>query len=351
LDFEVTTVVASGRRAAFATIAGELELALHKAGIEFEGRAGGRLVSGDTAVGRVVHWRPQERFGIVFPYPEWRQGDTRIEVMLRPSGDGTRVTLKFSGLESQFLAGDGDQLGWFADRVLAHLVNSSSPSGLGDWLTDRVARMPTGATAREGYRNPTHHRPNFGAILEALELRPGDRFLEVGCGGGALLKEALRRGCTAVGVDHSLEMVRLSARANAKAVRERRLEVREARADSLPLGDSTFTCAAMTGVLGFLEDPVRALAEVHRVLAPGGRLAVFSTSKEARGTIAAPEPMASHLRFYEDSEIEGMALAAGFREAEVKRPDLSRFAKGTDIPAADRRSFTVPFGQLLYARR
>ncbi|MDG7008552.1 MAG: methyltransferase domain-containing protein [Nitrososphaerota archaeon] len=187
-------------------------------------------------------------------------------------------------------------MGWFADQLVARLIGALSPSNFGDLLTDRTARRPTGAEARRGYRDPTHHRPNFGAILEELALTPDDRFMEVGCGGGALLHDVLKAGCTAAGVDNSPEVVQLTRRANAKAIREGRLEVRESAADSLPFGDSTFARAAMTEVLGFPQNPVKAFKEVARTLAPGGKMVVFSTSEEAQGTMAAPEPMASRIQ-------------------------------------------------------
>jgi SAM-dependent methyltransferase len=70
----------------------------------------------------------------------------------------------------------------------------------------------------------------------------------------------------------------------------------------------------------FLPDPASVLAESARVLRPGGRVAVFATSKELRGTPAAPEPMATRSRFYEDAELEQLARDARFAEASVTRP-------------------------------
>jgi ubiquinone/menaquinone biosynthesis C-methylase UbiE len=60
------------------------------------------------------------------------------------------------------------------------------------------------------------------------------------------------------------------------------------------------------------------LDECRRVLAPGGRLAVFTTSAELRGTPAAPEPFASLSRFYTDAELADLAIAAGFDDPAVR---------------------------------
>src|SRR5260370_42313217 len=75
----------------------------------------------------------------------------------------------------------------------------------------------------------------------------------------------------------------------------------------------------MTGVLGFLPDPIAALREIRRVLGEGGRLVVLGSDPTMRGTPAAPEPMASRLRFYGDDELRRLALEAGFDRANVVR--------------------------------
>ena len=169
-------------------------------------------------------------------------------------------------------------------------------------------------------------------ILAELALTPDDYLVEVGCGGGVLLKDALLSGCRAAAVDHSPDMVRLAREVNHHAVAEGRLEVRHANADSLPFPDATFTCAAMTGVLGFLPDPVAALREMRRVLSSGGRVVVLGSDPSERGTPASPEPMASRLRFYEDDELKRLAEAAGFESAQVVRRDLEPFARQAGVP-------------------
>jgi len=107
----------------------------------------------------------------------------------------------------------------------------------------------------------------------------------------------------------------------------------------------------MTGVFGFIPDPVKALSEVHRVLAGGGRFLLFTGTKELRGTPAAPEPIASRLYFYEDQELEELARKGGFAEAVVERPDFEQAAREVGIPEEFLGLFKGRSGgQLLVAR-
>ena len=176
--------------------------------------------------------------------------------------------------------------------------------GFVDWLTDRVARRPAGKRARTVYGAEEVHDFARRAILDALELEPGDHLLEVGCGGGLLLRDAIARGARTTGIDHSEDMVAL-ARERAPGA-----DVVLAQAEKLPFADETFSAIAMAIVFFFLADPVGVLRECRRVLRPDGRLAIYTTGPELRGTPAAPEPLASRGHFHGDEELAGLAHAA-----------------------------------------
>jgi SAM-dependent methyltransferase len=206
-----------------------------------------------------------------------------------------------------FGLGDDDLAAWERSGL--------PPEALEDWLTDRVARRPEGRRAREVYGAEDVHDFARRAILEALALGPDDRLLDVGCGGGLLLRDALATGATATGLDHSTEMVDL-ARERAPGA-----EVVLGSAERLPFGNRSFTAVAMSIVFFFLSDPVAALSECRRALAPGGRLAVYTTSPALRGTPAAPEPLAARGHFYEDDELAALASRAGLAEVEVAGED------------------------------
>lgn len=202
---------------------------------------------------------------------------------------------------------DDDLRAWECSRL--------EDDALEDWLTDRVARRPAGRRAREVYGADDVHDFARRAVLEALRLSAGDRLLEIGCGGGLLLREALATGAAATGLDHSEEMVGLAGERAPGA------EIIRGSAERLPFPDASFTAVAMSIVFIFLSDPVAVLRECRRVLAPGGRIAIYTTSPRLRGTPAAPEPLASRSFFYENDQLVAVADEAGFDSVRVRDDD------------------------------
>lgn len=179
-------------------------------------------------------------------------------------------------------------------------------------MTDRIARRPHGRQARETYGAADVHDFTWPPVLEALELGPDDRLLDVGCGGGVFLRHALATtGCSAVGLDHSREMVKLAAPFAVYG-----------NAAELPFADGEFTAVSSLIAFFFFADPLSALREMRRVLDPErGRLAIYTTAPEAKGTPAAPYPLATRGNFHTDEELERLAREAGFSNVRVTRLD------------------------------
>lgn len=332
-DVQVSVVLVLAPNSAFDALVHELKTALARRGLVFETGAAGRITEGTLEVGRVTRWARGRGFSLAWSAPPWESGKgTTIELKLAKAKGGTRATLTHRGW-GKAIGGKAELAGWFAGEVMAPLIVAAAPAALGDWITDRRARRPSGAQARATYGDPIFHYPNFAVILEELALGKDDYLLEVACGGGALLTRALRSGCRAAAIDFSPDMVQLAVEQNRDAVAAGRLEIREADAAALPFADHTFSCATMTGVLGFLPDPVRVLAEIRRVLKSGGRFVGLGADPELKGTPGAPEPMASRLAFYESDQLEALARKAGFEEVKVIRRDLEPHARAAGVPA------------------
>jgi ubiquinone/menaquinone biosynthesis C-methylase UbiE len=180
-----------------------------------------------------------------------------------------------------------------------------------DRLTDRLARRPHGRRARRVYGADDVHSFLWEPVLAALALGSDDRLLDVGCGGGAFLRRALETGCTATGLDHSRQMVRLArAKAGVPVVR--------AEADDLPFRDGEFTAVSCLVAFFFFADPVAVLRELRRVVEPRlGCVAIMTTAPEAKGSPAAPYPLATRGHFHTDDELVRLALEAGFSSARI----------------------------------
>ena len=110
--------------------------------------------------------------------------------------------------------------------------------------------------------------------IEALRLTPGARVLDVGSGPGLFADEMARvvgpAGCVR-GVDISEAMVGI---ARARCADTPWVDFQIADAVSLPFGDEYFDACVSVQTLEFVADVDAALREIHRVLKPGGRLAV-----------------------------------------------------------------------------
>lgn len=182
-----------------------------------------------------------------------------------------------------------------------------------DRLTDRMARRPHGRRARTIYGAADVHSFLWEPLLAALALETEDRLLDVGCGGGVFLGRALETGCAGAGLDHSREMVELARKTLGGAA-----PIIEAKAEAMPFADGSFTAISCLVAFFFFPDPVAALREIRRVLEPArGRVAIMTTAPEAKGTPAAPYPLATRGRFYADDELVRLPLEAGFSSARI----------------------------------
>jgi ubiquinone/menaquinone biosynthesis C-methylase UbiE len=110
-------------------------------------------------------------------------------------------------------------------------------------------------------------------LVEMAALQTGQSVLDIACGTGLVARTAARRlgsGGTVVGLDLSAPM--LAAARSAAAAEGVTIEWREGSALKLPLADEAFDVVFCQQGLQFFPDRAAALREMHRVLAPGGKL-------------------------------------------------------------------------------
>jgi demethylmenaquinone methyltransferase / 2-methoxy-6-polyprenyl-1,4-benzoquinol methylase len=113
------------------------------------------------------------------------------------------------------------------------------------------------------------------ALVAAVDAGPTERVLDVATGTGLVARELVRRyGCFVVGLDQSAEML---AGARQTLAREPGLAERvglvQGEAEQLGFGDAEFDHLTFTYLLRYVDDPKATLAELARVVRPGGRIA------------------------------------------------------------------------------
>lgn len=115
-------------------------------------------------------------------------------------------------------------------------------------------------------------------LMQALNLRSGERVLELGCGGGFAAAEAAKfvgPSGRVVAIDLSQDQIAAAERLCAEFDW---VECRVADATTLPFEDTFFDAVFGNQVLEYIADLDTALTEIHRVLRPGGRFVVTATN-------------------------------------------------------------------------
>jgi ubiquinone/menaquinone biosynthesis C-methylase UbiE len=116
------------------------------------------------------------------------------------------------------------------------------------------------------------------AYLDLLDIRAGERVLDVGCGSGAVTREIAKRlgsRGVAIGLDPSPALLAIARELAKEAGVGDRVEFREGDARRLPFADGFFDAVVCVTVLSHVPRGEAAISEFVRVLRPGGRLGVF----------------------------------------------------------------------------
>lgn len=172
-------------------------------------------------------------------------------------------------------------------------------------------------------------RPNALAI-EALEIEPDHVVLDLGCGPGATVATMARRAPFGVvhGIDQSATMIAQAARANRRRLRSGHVCLARARFERLPYRDGGIDRILASNVIYFWHDVGAVVAEMRRVLRPGGRIVIYATDAAAmmRWKFAGP---GTH-RLFDAASLAAALGSGGFdtRDIAVRRVRISGAIEG-----------------------
>jgi len=153
-------------------------------------------------------------------------------------------------------------------------------------------------------------------VLDTLAIGAGENVLEIGFGHGRTLAIAAERAADArfAGIDIAATAVRSAERRCRALVEAGRLDLRVGDGLALPWPDATFDAAFAVHTLYFWSEPERQLAEVCRVLRPGGRLVLGFRERTEDAIRAFPPPT---YRFHATAEVAAMLSSAGFDASQI----------------------------------
>ncbi|WP_214759671.1 class I SAM-dependent methyltransferase [Exiguobacterium sp. s146] len=150
------------------------------------------------------------------------------------------------------------------------------PKRLQTWI-DSQYENPRGIVGTYiGEKMVRQHRVEVDWTIEQLQIQPNDRILDLGCGAGDALARLLQKDDTVhvTGLDRSATIVRSALRRNRAAVREQRADVVEGNIGKIPFQDEQFDRVFSIHTLYFWEDVPAVLADIERVLKPGGSFVI-----------------------------------------------------------------------------
>lgn len=169
-------------------------------------------------------------------------------------------------------------------------------------------------------------------FLDWLDPPPNLRWIEVGCGNGAFTEELIARclPATVSAIDPSEGQLSF-ARTRPGA---RLAQFRIGDAQALPFAENSFDAAAMALVITFIPDPAKAVAEMARVVRPGGLVATYMWDTLAGGVPLAPLEVAL--------KSLGKARPSRINDAASGRDTMQALWHAAGLQAIETRQIRIP---------
>jgi ubiquinone/menaquinone biosynthesis C-methylase UbiE len=180
------------------------------------------------------------------------------------------------------------------------------------------------AAAGRGDEMENHHSDITDQTLALMDLQPTDRVLDLGCGTGWASRRIARvvNQGEVVGLDVADEMLR---RAESSSTGLSNVRYVWGSAEKIPATDNSFTKVLSVESFYYYTDQGAALDELHRVLAPGGRLFILiNLYKDNHYSLRWVTELKVPVQALSESEYLALLARHGFRNVEARRiPDRS----------------------------
>jgi 2-polyprenyl-6-hydroxyphenyl methylase/3-demethylubiquinone-9 3-methyltransferase len=192
--------------------------------------------------------------------------------------------------------------------------------------------------------------PYVLSTLENAGAVQGSRVLEIGSGGGFLAATLFDAGYEVIGIDPAVAAVH-------EAVKHVDAPFLLAVGEKLPFGDGSFDAVVCSEVLEHVQDPAAVIAEVSRVLRPGGvfvfslpnrtllsRLVLIDFAQRIRASRILPHDLHDWSRFIGSRDLSGLARHHGLTIQQLRGVSI----RARDVPAAVRAMVDLRRGRISY---
>lgn len=182
-------------------------------------------------------------------------------------------------------------------------------------------RKPVGEAGKEVIEKMyVGHAAMTRAFVELLRPEKADIVLDVGCGGGLAISLLAAKAAKVYGIDYSEVSVEKALEYNRDAVREGRVDVRQAEVLDMPFTNEMFSLVTAVETVYFWDRVEDCYARIFRALKPGGRFAIACDSwREGDRMINEPDHMdVLHLNLYSPEQFAAAFMGAGFADVESK---------------------------------
>ena len=198
-----------------------------------------------------------------------------------------------------------DTLSSVADQKLQQEFNQWAAAGRGDEMED-------------------HHSDITEQTLALMEIQPGDRILDLGCGTGWASRRMARAAVSGevVGLDVADEMLRRAEQASQSS---RNVRYVWGSAEKIPAADNSFTKVLSVESFYYYADQGKALDELRRVMSPGAKLFILiNLYNDNHYSLRWVTELKVPVQALSEAEYIALLQRHGFRDVQARRiPDRS----------------------------